>query len=390
VQAKMSHQWSGKKRSRPGKGTFAILERHHKGAEAIDTPRDFEVRAITLVPGVANSARLDDIPDPSISDGAILVRALALGICGTDREIVSGEYGEAPDGSGRLVLGHESLGEVLDAPADSGFAKGDRVVGIVRRPDPVPCPACAAGEWDMCRNGRYTERGIKGRNGYGSEHFRLEPDFAVRIDPSLGVLGVLMEPASIVAKAWDHTERIVKRSRSWQPHLLLVTGSGPIGLLAAMMGAQRGYELHVLDLEKDGPVDAIIQGLGGTHHTGKLDELSIKPDIVMECTGAPGVIAAAVECTAPGGIVCLLGLGTDHAMSFDIGRFNRTLVLGNDVVFGSVNANRTHYRMAAEALKRADPSWLARLISRRVPLSRWHEALERRPGDIKVVVDFTL
>ena len=118
------------------------------------------MRAITVLPRVPNSARLDDIAEPPLADGSILVRTLALGVCGTDREIVSGEYGDAPPGQARLVLGHESFGEVIEAPASSGFVPGELVVGIVRRPDPVPCPACAAGEWDMCRNGQYTERGI--------------------------------------------------------------------------------------------------------------------------------------------------------------------------------------------------------------------------------------
>ena len=347
------------------------------------------MRAITLLPGVANSASLDNIPEPNPGDGAILVKALALGVCGTDREIVSGEYGEAPPGHERLVLGHETLGEVIEAPGVAGFAPGDRVVGIVRRPDPVPCPACAIGEWDMCRNGRYTERGIKGRNGYGAERYRIEPDFAIKVDASLGTLGVLMEPTSIVAKAWDHTERIGRRSRSWKPGRLLVTGSGPIGLLAAMMGAQRGFDVHVLDLGKAGK-DAIIRDLGARHVTTHIANLPFKPDVVVECTGAPDVVAAASLCTAPGGIVCLLGLGGDHEIKFDIGTFNRKIVLGNDVVFGSVNANRSHYDLAAEALKRADRKWLERLITRRVPLSRWQEALERRPGDIKVIVDFSL
>jgi threonine dehydrogenase-like Zn-dependent dehydrogenase len=348
------------------------------------------VRAITLLPGKPRSAELADIPEPPLSDGSILVRALALGVCGTDREIVAGDYGEAPPGAERLVLGHESLGEVIEAPPGSDFAPGDHVVGIVRRPDPVPCPACAADEWDMCRNGRYTERGIKGRNGYGAERYRLEPDFTIKVDASLGLLAVLMEPTSIVAKAWDHVERIGKRSHSWQARRLLVTGSGPIGLLAAMMGAQCGYEVHILDRGDADSADAIIRSLGATHHTGKTSDLPIRPDVVMECTGAPEVIAATMLSTAPGGIVCLLGLGMDRPLTFDIGRFNCTAVLDNNVVFGSVNANRLHYQMAADALQRADKAWLSRLITRRVPLSRWHEALERRDGDIKTIIDFAL
>jgi threonine dehydrogenase-like Zn-dependent dehydrogenase len=303
---------------------------------------------------------------------------------------VAGVYGKAQPGHDRLVLGHESLGEVIEAPAGSGFAAGDRIVGIVRRPDPVPCPACANGEWDMCRNGRYTERGIKGRDGYGAERFRIEPEFAVKVDAALGLPAVLTEPASIVAKAWDHIERIGRRFRSWQPRQLLITGAGPVGLLSAMMGAQRGLDLHVLDRSTEGPKALLVRELGGRQHAGRAADLTgLQPNIVMECTGAPQVIADVLTHCPPNGIVCLVGIGGSHVVPFDVGRFNRTMVVNNNVVFGSVNANRQHYSMAAESLARADKGWLARLISRRVPLSRWHEALERLPGDIKVVLDFT-
>ena len=227
------------------------------------------MRAITVLPGVPHSARLDDIAEPPHDDGAILVRTLALGVCGTDREIVAGDYGDAPPGNERLVLGHELFGEVIEAPPSSGFAPGDLVVGIVRRPDPAPCPACASGEWDMCRNGQYTERGIKARHGFGAERFRIEPEFAVKVDPALGDLGVLMEPASIVAKAWDHIERIGRRFNSWQPTTARSSPAPvPIGLLAALLGVQRGYEVHVLDRGRDQAKVAMIRDLGAHHHAG--------------------------------------------------------------------------------------------------------------------------
>src|SRR5436190_7083460 len=164
------------------------------------------MRAVTITPGSRASLRLEELPEPSRAEGEVLVRTLAVGICGTDRELIEGVYGEPPAGQSRLVLGHESLGRVLEAPAGAGLAPGDLVVGIVRHPDPVPCPNCAVGEWDMCRNGQYTERGIKERDGFCRERYRLEPGFAVRVEPSLGDLGVLLEPTSIVAKAWEHVE----------------------------------------------------------------------------------------------------------------------------------------------------------------------------------------
>ena len=343
------------------------------------------MRAVTIEPGKAGSQRLDEIAEPRPEQGAILVRALAVGVCGTDRELIDGDYGEAPPDAKRLVLGHESLGRVMEAPADSGFRTGDIVVGIVRHPDPVPCVSCALGEWDMCRNGRYTERGIKQADGFAAEHWRNSPEFTIKVNPALGLAAVLLEPASILAKAWEHIERIGRRAR-WAPREVLVTGGGPVGLMAALMGVQRGLEVHVLDRNDVGPKPKLIKDLGAMHH---LRHPGIEFDIVIECTGAPKVIAQAVAGTAPGGIVCLTGLGGKaHVASFDIATLNQSMVLENRVVFGSVNANRRHYEDAAWALARADRAWLTRVVSRKVPLPDWHEAYEKHEHDVKTVLCF--
>ncbi len=243
----------------------------------------------------------------------------------------------------------------------------------------------------MCRNGQYTERGIKERNGYGSDLFRIEPEFLVGLDNSLGAEGVLVEPTSVVAKAWDHTESIGRRSRAWRPKTLLVTGAGPIGLLAAMIGAQRGLEVHVLDHHDRGEKKRLVAELGGSFHVGKVSDLTdLKPDVLMECTGVPSVIRDVLGGTASSGIACLVGVSAPgHSLDIDIGMLNRTMVLDNDTVFGTVNANLKHYENAVAALQAADKAWLTRLITRRVAPEQWTEALESRPGDIKVVVDFS-
>jgi threonine dehydrogenase-like Zn-dependent dehydrogenase len=343
------------------------------------------MRAVTIVPGKAGSQRLDDIGEPAGDQGTLLVRSLAVGVCGTDRELIDGDYGEAPPGAERLVIGHESLGRVIEAPPDSGFRTGDMVVGIVRHPDPVPCVNCALGEWDMCRNGRYTERGIKQADGFAAERWTNKPEFTIKVNPALGHAAVLLEPASILAKAWEHIERIGRRAR-WAPQLVLVTGAGPVGLMAALMGVQRGLEVHVLDRNDSGPKPRLIRELGARHH---LKHPGIEFDIVIECTGAPKVIAQAVAGSSPGGIVCLTGLGgKQHVASFDIAALNQSLVLENRVVFGSVNANRRHYEDAAWALARAERGWLERLITRKVELEKWHEAYEKHEHDVKTVLCF--
>jgi threonine dehydrogenase-like Zn-dependent dehydrogenase len=346
------------------------------------------MKALTIIPGKPNSASVQDVPEPPLSDGSVLVRSLALGICGTDFELISADYGWPPPGSDQLILGHESLGRVEEAPQESGFQKGDLVVGIVRHPDPVPCIACAAGEWDMCRNGKYTERGIKQRNGFGSERFRNEPEFLVKLDPNLGEVGVLMEPSSILAKAWDHITRIGERAK-WRPKTLLVTGAGPIGLLAALMGQQRGLEIHVFDRVEKGLKPQLVHDLGGTYHTGAVKNLNFCPDVIIECTGVASVIVDAVNRLGNDSILCLVGVSShDQQETLDVGTINRTMVLENSVIFGSVNANRRHYEMAEKALCKADRNWLSRMITRKEQLSNWQEALKRKPGDIKVVIQF--
>ncbi len=344
------------------------------------------MRALTVIPGKGGSARLDERPEPRAA-GEILVETLAVGICGTDREIVAGAYGVPPAGSDRLVLGHESLGSVLESPPGSPFEAGDLVVGIVRHPDPEPCSSCAVGEWDMCRNGRYTERGIKGRDGFLAERFLLEPAFAVHVDRRLARVGMLVEPASVVAKAWEHIEAIGRRAH-WQPARALVTGAGPIGLLGALMAAQRGLEVHVLDRATSGPKPDLVRALGATYHAGSAVDACPHADVILECTGAGTLVLGAVRASPPGGIVCLTGISSGgRTLDVDVAGLNRDLVLENSVVFGSVNANRRHYELAVEALLKADREWLERLVSRRVPLDRWQEALRRDQGDVKVVIE---
>ena len=351
------------------------------------------MRALTVIPGRKDSAAVVEVDDPRTGDGELLVDGLAMGVCGTDNEIIAGEYGWAPPGHERLVIGHESLGRVAEAPEGSGFAAGDLVVGVVRRPDPEPCHACACGEFDMCLNGRYTERGIKELDGYGSQRWTVEAEYAVKLDPALERVGVLMEPTTIVAKAWDHIDRIGGRSAYFQPKRLLVTGAGPIGLLGALLGVQRGLKVQVLDRVMDGPKPELVRALGAEYVSGAVADAvaEAEPDVVIEATGVGSLVFDSISHTTAGGIVCLTGVSpAGRELEIDAGAINRELVLENDVVFGSVNANLRHYRLAADALARADRSWLESVITRRVPLDRFEEALDRGDDDVKVVLELNV
>ncbi|MFD4671432.1 alcohol dehydrogenase catalytic domain-containing protein [Lentzea sp. NPDC058450] len=322
------------------------------------------MRALMVDLARAGALSLEELPDPVPGPGELLVAGVAVGICGTDREMVRGEFGVG----GRLVIGHESLGRVISGP---GFEPGSLVAGVVRRPDPVPCVACARGEFDMCRNGQYTERGITGLDGYAATLWTVPAEYAVAVSSSAGVL---VEPTSVVVKAWERLDQLAL----YPFESVLVTGAGPIGLLAALIGVQRGLDVHVFDVASDGPKPALVSSLGATYHRSL-------PDIpvVIEATGAPSLVASVLGRD----LVCLTGVPSTEVLPADIGQINRDLVLRNGIVFGTVNSNPRHYREASAVLDRADLDWLSALITRRVPLESFAEAFETRPGDVKVVLE---
>ena len=346
------------------------------------------MKAITVEPKKPGTARYDDFPEPDVSEGSVLVEAIAVGVCGTDVEIVEGKYGWAPPGASRLVLGHESLGRVIDPGASKSLKKGDLVVGIVRRPDPVPCPNCAVGEWDMCTNGQYTERGIKEIHGFMSERWRTEPEYTIKVNPSLGILGVLLEPMTVITKALEQVLMVGQRAY-WEPRTALVTGAGPIGLLAALRLCTRELQVHVLDRFDSGPKPALVRDLGATFHTGSVLDLGFNPDVIVECTGVGSVIADSIQQLGSGGIICLTGIGAGGATGRVVADMASAAVLKNNVIVGSVNANKRHWYRAGENLAHSDREWLSRLITRREKPENFKHALEREPDDVKVIIQFS-
>lgn len=345
---------------------------------------------MTVIPGKPCSGAIEQRDLKSAAPEQVVLKTLSVGVCGTDAEIISGRYGWAPPDRPQLIIGHEAVAIVEQG--NSEWNAGQLAVPIVRCPDPIPCRSCAVEEFDMCRNGQYTEHGIKELDGFCVERFCAETSRLVPVDPGLGSLAVLLEPTSIVAKAWQHIASIGERAL-FSPQCVLITGAGPIGLLAALLARQRDLRTLVFDRAETGAKPQAVHALGAEYHTGDLSSLlrQAQPDIIMECTGAASIVLEVIQQNARGGIVCLVGVSAaGRQIPVDIGSLNRSIVLENDVIFGSVNANRRHYEAAAEALRQADRAWLRRLITRRVPIERWTEAFERHEEDIKVVIDFSL
>jgi len=359
------------------------------------------VKAIAVFPGKPGSAHLADLPKPSVNDipngRGVLIDVLRVGIDGTDKEINGGLYGEAPAGSDFLVIGHESLGRVEKVGANvSGLSPGDLVVATVRRPG--GCINCQAGESDMCLDGVYTERGIRGAHGYMAEFYADALEFLVKVPEQHEAVAVLLEPLTVVEKAVFQTFKIQERMR-WRPERALVTGAGTIGLLGALLlRGLHDIEVHVISRE---PYDSFraqwLKSIGAIYHrteeveVAKAEEAFGCIDLILEATGVPQVIFAAMCTIGRNGVLALLGIsGGNREITVPGAQINLELVLGNETIFGSVNANRRYFEMGVDhfgAFERKWPGALQTLITRRVPFDDYRSALEGRKDDIKTVLE---
>ncbi len=320
------------------------------------------------------------------------MRGVRLGLCGTDHEINAGLYGTAPDGSEHLILGHESLGRVARAAGD--FAEGTYVVAMVRRPD--GCPNCARGEQDMCLWGDYTERGIRGRHGFGSEWWSERPQYLVRIPDKLRAVAVLLEPTSVVEKAVRHAFRMQERAH-WEPKRAVVAGAGPIGILGAMLLRLGGLEVTVFERSEKPERRALLARIGASYAATNVTPLQEIAggggpiDLAVEATGSAQVAFDLMQRLGTNGALALTSVtGGDATADLPIARLNRDLVLGNRLVFGSVNANRVDFEHGVRDLGEAERRWpgfLASLITRRVQLADAAAAVAHDPRQIKTVVE---
>lgn len=367
------------------------------------------MKAIITTPGKQGSVRLGELSDPS-GTGAVtgadgkpaqgaLVEVLEVGVCGTDLEIANDGYGAPPPGRDSLVLGHENLGRVKEAPPGSELSAGQLVVATVRRPCPERCAPCAMGQSDDCLTGNYTERGIKGRDGYMAEAYVESPDYLVPLSATLRRVGVLMEPSSIVEKGLMQSFKIQQGRMPWEPKRALVCGAGAVGLLAAIFLRLRDLEVSlVAKSDPQSTAGKVAAAVGATlldadqHPVSSLPQYLGHLDLVFEATGASVVAMQAIAATGHNGVCCLSSVTAgSRTVTIDADSLNLDMVLGNKLVFGTVNANRRHFEAAARMLGAANRRWpgvLEQVVTRRVPVDKFADAFARQPEDIKTVVSF--
>ncbi|HLK32681.1 MAG TPA: glucose 1-dehydrogenase [Terriglobales bacterium] len=366
--------------------------------------RDPYMQAITIIPRTPHSSQLRDVPQPtleSVPNGrGVLVKIIRVGVDGTDHELQEGLYGAPPSGFDYLVEGHESFGQVQKVgPNIHELEPGDYVVATVRRPGSSVYDRI--GEYDFTTDDTYYERGINLLHGFLTEYYVDQPEYIVRIPPGLKDVAVLLEPTSIIEKGIAQAFEIQRRLKVWQPRRALVMGAGSIGLLATFALVMRGIDVTVLGKDHKPYLNSDLIGQIGAFYEST-DKLSIADaarqrgpfDIILECTGYSPIAFECMQVLAKNGVLVLASVtGGNRTITVPSDQINLGFVLGNKVMVGTVNANRTFFEMGVEDMALAAvefPGWLSRLITTRVHgLANYKDLFAEMsaPGQIKVVCE---
>ena len=367
------------------------------------------MKAIAIIPGT-QEVHIIDRPEPQLTaPDEIKLRVLRVGICGTDREEVSGGRADAPPGQKDLVIGHEMFGQVVETGNQVQLVRpGDFGCFTVRR-GCGHCPACLNDRSDMCSTGNYTERGIKQRDGYETELVVDQLEYFVKVPKEQVPLGVLSEPTSVAEKAIDEALSVqaarlpgVTDPQKWlEGKQVLVAGLGPIGLLAAVALRLRGAQVLGLDVvDADTLRPKLLTQWGGRYVDGRqtkpsaLDDAFGQIDMILEATGIAHVEFDLLGALGINGVYVLTGIpGGDRPLQIDGAGLMRQLVLRNQVMIGSVNASRKHFEMAVEDLGKAYKTWgktLEQIITHVVPYTNFADVLEKHPdNEIKAVIEWS-
>jgi threonine dehydrogenase-like Zn-dependent dehydrogenase len=367
------------------------------------------MKAIAIVPHTRNIS-LVEIDEPRvIAADEVKIKILQVGICGTDREETRGGRADAPAGKKELIIGHEMLGQVVETGRSVTKIKtGDLAVFTVRR-GCEQCAACKNNRSDMCYTGNYTERGIKGADGYQAEYVVDKEQYVVKVPDNIADIGVLTEPMSVAAKAIDEAIMIQEgrlkdfdNPFEWlKGKRALVAGIGPIGLMAAFALRLKGAEVLGLDIVDDLSLrPTLLKAIGGEYINGNavnitdVDEKFGQIDFAFEATGIANLQFQIIDAVGINGIYVATGIPSgERPLTIHGAKLMDQLVLMNQVVLGSVNASVNHYMQAVEYLAESKKRWpdvIKHVITHRYDVDDFHLAFTGQlPDEIKVVINWS-
>ncbi len=357
------------------------------------------MQAIAATVGSSDPLLIDTDAPPSPTNGEVLCKTLQVGVCGTDREILLSEQPWVPDGTDRIILGHECLARIEEIGAGvEDFQVGDLVVPAVRR-----ATTDLDRRVDLLPFGSYVERGIVLEDGFASSYWFDRPEHLFKVDPAIESVAVFTEPMTVVEKGANEALAI-QRGRLgesiWRgsPPRVLVTGMGPIGFAGILACRCRGWPVTMYGRDDADSFRAQTAVSLGAHYTSARDN-DLAPqdveadgyDLILECTGSDEIMMRASKSLASCGMMVWVGSSRDpRPTEHNVSRLMRDGLLRNHVHVGTVNAAPRDFIDALrhlEQLQQSYPAELQLLITDRVAPeeSLWHYQ-HRRPQGIKTVL----
>jgi threonine dehydrogenase-like Zn-dependent dehydrogenase len=370
------------------------------------------MKAVAVFPEAQDVSVVDKEPPRLADPDEVMLRMLDIGICGTDKEICSFDYGAPPPGENHLVIGHEALAEVVEVGSGVEHLRpGNLVVPTVRRPCPHPqCLSCRTGHQDYCYTGDFTERGIKEAHGYIAEYVVERERNLVPVPPALAEIAVLTEPLTIAEKAVAQVLWLMQHRPPWlDPDTApgergrglsaLVLGAGPVGLLGAMTLSVAGFRTYVYSRElPPSPRTDLVGSVGATYASSQeigfsdLAEEMGNIDLIYEAVGHSHFALQALEVLGQNGIYILTGVpGMQAFLETDPATTMRNMVLKNQVVLGTVNAGPEAFTAAMRDLEEFRTRWpetTDTLIAGRYPPDQAIELISGRPTGVKTVISY--
>ncbi len=369
------------------------------------------MKALAVFPEKEELRVIGDHSMPELtSPHDVKVRMLEVGVCATDREICSFEYGAPPQGFDHLVLGHEGLGEVVEVgSAVSTLQPKDLVVPMVRRPCNDPeCYSCREDRSDFCYNGNFVERGIKECHGFMTDYVVDHEKFLCKVPPELRDVAVLIEPLTVAEKALEQIWQVQQRLPWTNPeapneqgqHRAVVLGAGPVGIMGAMAFKVAGFDTYVFSRSPaPNPKANLIESFGVPYiscKTTSVEEMARQVgriDVVYEAIGVADISFKVLDHLAHNGIFVFTGIpGYDPPIELDAAKLMRNIVLKNQAVIGTVNASRKTFQDAIRDLGTFMEQWpeaVRAIISGRYAVEDANELLMGKATGIKNVISLT-
>lgn len=369
------------------------------------------MKAVAVFPKTREVKVIDNHEEPQITQPTqVKLRMLDVGVCGTDKEICAFEYGTPPDGFDYLVLGHESLGEVVEVGSEVKTLKlGDLVITMVRRPCWHPeCRACRADRQDFCFTGDFTERGIKQQHGFMTEYVVDDEKYMNVVPKELRDVAVLVEPLTIAEKGlsqvWQIQQRLpwidpnAPQNERGKDHRAVVLGAGPVGLLGAMALIIAGFDTYVYSrTPAPNPKAVLVEAIGARYISDQqttpeqLAQMVGNIDVVYEAVGASQVAYDVMPVLGTNAIFVFTGVpGRKAPIQVDTDLLMRDAVLKNQVVLGTVNAGKDAFQNAIRDLATFEQCWpqaVRSLITGRYPIASFNDVVSGKVGGIKNVID---